>query len=110
MLFLDFFLKNQKMYVKWDEIWDLVHNYFSSSEIQWQLVPPCSPYHGGIWKAAIKSAKYHILRIVCNHKLLFEEFYTVLTQIEAVLNSRPLCAISNDPSDLTSSTPGYLNH
>lgn len=33
---------------------------------------------------------------------------TLLCQIEACLNSRPLCANSNDPSELTSLTPGHF--
>lgn len=33
---------------------------------------------------------------------------TLLCQIEAVLNSRPLCPITEDPEDLTALTPGHF--
>ncbi|KAG5863119.1 hypothetical protein JTB14_014939 [Gonioctena quinquepunctata] len=66
------------------------------------------PIGGGLWEAAVKGAKQHLYRIIENSKLTFEELSTVLAQIEAILNSRPLCPISSDPKDLEVSTPGHF--
>lgn len=47
-------------------------------------------------------------RVIGNTILTFEELYSVLTQIEACLNSRPLMSLSNDPTDLQALIPGHF--
>lgn len=76
--------------------------------IQWHFVPPHSPNFGGLWEAGIKAVKTHLKRVIGQQILIYEEFYIVLVQIEAVLNSRPLCAQSSDPNDLSVLTPGHF--
>lgn len=40
--------------------------------------------------------------------MTYDEFYTLLVQIEACLNSRPLTPLSTDPFDLSVLTPGHF--
>ncbi|GFV77718.1 integrase catalytic domain-containing protein [Trichonephila clavipes] len=51
---------------------------------------------GGLWEAGIKSVKYHLKRALGRSRLTYEEFETVIIQVEGILNSRPLTPISND--------------
>jgi Pao retrotransposon peptidase/Family of unknown function (DUF5641)/Protein of unknown function (DUF1759)/Putative peptidase (DUF1758)/Integrase core domain/Integrase zinc binding domain/Reverse transcriptase (RNA-dependent DNA polymerase) len=85
-----------------------IKDFLSQTRIEWKFIPPRSPHWGGIWESAIKSAKFHMIRIIGNVSLTFEEISTVLAQIEAILNSRPISAMSNDPSDLECLTPGHF--
>lgn len=85
-----------------------IEKFLADQAIQWTFIPPYSPHMGGLWEAAVKSAKTHIKKVIGNTILTFEEYCTLFAQIEAVLNSRPLCPISNDPLDYEALTPGHF--
>lgn len=83
-------------------------NLLASDGTQWTFNPPSAPHFGGKWEAGVKSVKYHLRRVVGATLLTYEEFNTLLTQIEATLNSRPLSALTEDPDDLQALTPGHF--
>ncbi|XP_043498397.1 uncharacterized protein LOC122521619 [Polistes fuscatus] len=74
----------------------------------WIFNPPAAPHMGGKWEAAVKSIKYHLKRTISDTLLTFEDFSTFLAQVEAVLNSRPLSSLSEDPDDIRALTPGHF--
>ncbi|XP_036317844.1 uncharacterized protein LOC118732845, partial [Rhagoletis pomonella] len=77
--------------------------------IDWQFIPPPrSPHFGGLWEAAIKSAKYHFKRTVGLSVLTFDELRTLTCQISAIFNSRPLCPLSENPDDIEVLTPAHF--
>lgn len=76
--------------------------------INWNFIPPRSPHFGGLWESSVKLMKYHLRRVLGNLVLTFEELSTVITQIVACINSRPLSPMSENPSDLNPLTPGHF--
>ena len=56
----------------------------------------------------MKNFKFHFKRVVSDTKLTFGEATTVLTQIEACLNSRPLAPMPFDEDGTEAITPGHF--
>lgn len=74
----------------------------------WHFSPPLSPHFNGLAESGIRSVKHHIRRVIGESTLTFEELTTVLTKIEACLNSRPLCPLNNDHENFEVLTPGHF--
>ncbi|XP_071582300.1 uncharacterized protein [Temnothorax nylanderi] len=72
------------------------------------LIPPRRSNFGGIWEAAVKSTKHHLRRVIGEATLTYEKMATLLSEVEACLNSRPLQALTDDPEDLCLLTPGHF--
>lgn len=76
--------------------------------IEWHFIPPGAPHMGGLWEAGVKSFKTHLKKITDAQNFTFEEFTTMLTRIEACLNSRPLSPMSDNPNEICALTPGHF--
>ncbi|XP_029179167.1 uncharacterized protein LOC114946687 [Nylanderia fulva] len=85
-----------------------VHDHLVTDGVQWHFIPAASPHFGGLWEAGVKSFKYHLKRVIGGHTLSQLEFATLLCQIEACLNSRPLAALTSDPDSFEALTPGHF--
>ena len=80
----------------------------ASKGVEWKINPAYGPWFGGLWESNIKSFKSHLHRFIGEQILTYEELNTVLVQIEAVMNSRPLCVQTNDPDSPTALTPAHF--
>lgn len=101
---LDSFLQSETHRNQWNE--ELSHQ-----RIRWQMIPPNAPHFGGGWESTVKAFKTHLFRVIGSQILTYEELLTVLCQIEAVLNSRPLGrALSPDPAEPLALTPAHFLH
>lgn len=87
---------------------EALSRYVTTQEIRFHFNPPAAPHFGGLWESAVKSAKHHVRRVLGDHVLTLPEFITLATQVEAMLNSRPLTPLSSDPQDLQALTPGHF--
>lgn len=74
----------------------------------WHFISPGAPHQGGLWEAAVKSAKRHLLRVVGRQSMHYDQLNTLLVRIEACLNSRPLIALHDSIDDRLALTPADI--
>lgn len=87
---------------------DYIRAQAAISSINFKFSPAYSPHFNGLAEGAVKSVKYHLKRVLCLANLTYEEMNTVLVQIEAILNSRPLTPLSSNPCELAALTPSHF--
>ena len=76
--------------------------------VNWRFSPPSAPHFGGAWESLVKSAKA-ALRVVLGSTTVKEEVLrTVLAEVTAILNARPLTHLSVDPEDESPLTPNHF--
>jgi Pao retrotransposon peptidase/Family of unknown function (DUF5641)/Protein of unknown function (DUF1759)/Putative peptidase (DUF1758)/Integrase zinc binding domain len=87
-----------------------VQEHVIEQKIRWKFTTPRASHAGGIYESAVKSMKHHLKRVMVElkHTFTFEQLYSLLTKIEAILNSRPLTPMSEDINDLQVLTPGHF--
>ena len=80
-----------------------------ANKIECHFIPDRAPHFGGIWEAAVKTAKHCLKRTVGKTMLTYEELTTVCCQAEACINSRPYTTQdSQDPAGEMPLTPSHF--
>jgi hypothetical protein len=79
-----------------------------TEKIEWKYIPELSPHFGGFYERLFRSIKSPLRKAIGNVLLTYEEFYTVLVNIEQILNSRPLTHHSEDPDSINVLTPAHF--
>ena len=74
--------------------------------IDWHFIPPRAPNFGGLQEATVRQFKNHFKRVISNSLLTFQHLNTFAISVEAILNSRSLTPMSQDPNDLEALSPG----
>lgn len=85
-----------------------IRKQFTNLHVEWQFNLEKAPWWGGgIFERMIKSTKRCLRKAVGGASLTYDELLTLVIEIEAVLNSRPLSYIATDDVE-QSLTPSHL--
>ena len=84
-----------------------VSTYLAKQGIKWKYNLAKAPFWGGFYERLVRSVKTALKKCIGKARLNYDELNTVLVQIEAVLNSRPLTYLYSDSIEETL-TPSHL--
>ena len=78
--------------------------------ISWHFNPPTASHFGRIYKREIRTIRKIIASTLTEQpmRLTDKSLVTVLCEIEAILNNRPLSEVTDDPSDFEALTPNHI--
>ncbi|XP_072181500.1 uncharacterized protein [Diadema setosum] len=87
--------------------WNKTLEKLNPQRTEWTFNPPTASHMGGVWERMIRSVKRILQSLLGDHVLCEEILSTTLTEIEWILNSRPLTKL---PMDATDDKPLIPNH
>jgi len=70
--------------------------YLSLRSVKWKFIVELAPWHGGMWERLVRSTKRCLKKVIGRAMLTYNELYTLLVEVEGVINSRPLTYVSDD--------------
>ena len=85
-----------------------IHATMLDKGIEWRFNPPGASNFGGAWERLIRSARATLEALLGQQTLTDELLMTLLCEVEAILNSRPLSVVSSDHRDPRPLSPNDL--
>ena len=75
---------------------------------EWRLIPPRSPWWGGFYERLIGSVKAALKKTLGRQSLCRQELLTLLQEVEACVNSRPLTCVGDGLDSCRALTPNHF--
>ena len=86
---------------------DETQTFISSKGIKWKFNLPATPWWGGMFERMVRSTKRCLKKLLYKDRVSYEELLTILSEIQLVINNRPLVKIDDD-IDREVLTPNHL--
>ena len=87
---------------------DMFKSKFEPYKIEFRLNPIYSPWYGSTWERLIKTVKSCINKTIGKQKLAYFNFITLISDIQATMNNRPLTYSSNNDNSIDVITPNHF--
>ena len=91
---------------RWNE--EKIDRQLQQKCIKWVFQPLSAPHASGVWERFVQITKKHLKSAVADKLLCDIELRTLLAEVESIVNSRPITAVSDDPEDCSALTPNHF--
>ncbi|KRZ44119.1 hypothetical protein T4C_3616 [Trichinella pseudospiralis] len=88
--------------------WKVVEDRLAKDGIEWKFITERAPWCGGYWERLVRSIKVALNKVLGRCHAKPDELRTVLCEIEARINDRPLTIVSDRPDDQLALTPAHF--
>ena len=78
--------------------------------VQWRFIPKRAPWYGGWWERLIGLTKMALKKVLGRSRVSLLVLQTLVVEVEAILNNRPLTYVSSELDDDEPLTPSHLLH
>ena len=104
------FVSGEKELRKCIEEWnqDKIHQELLVKNVKWIFNPPTASHHDGVWERCIRTVRKVMRALLHEQTLDDESLHTLMCEIEAIINGRPITKVSDDPRDSEALTPNHL--
>ena len=80
----------------------------SAQDIEWHFNPSSAPHMGGVWKRLVQNVKQYLAVVLVSQVLTDEVLNTAFTEVEFIVNSRPLISREHGPDRRVGANPKPL--
>ena len=96
----------QESVKKWNQA--QIHLSLRQMNVAWTFNPPSATHMGGVWERMIRVVRNVLLAITPKQTLYDDDLITLFTEVEAIVNSRPLTNVPLEAGEDTPLTPNHL--
>ncbi|XP_064464732.1 uncharacterized protein LOC135376084 [Ornithodoros turicata] len=97
---------NKELAALWRRIRDdQVLDWLGTNSVSWKFIPTNAPWWGGFYERLIRSVKQALKKTIGRKSLTYGDLVSIVAEVEAVTNSRPLSYVYDDPHEILPLTP-----
>jgi hypothetical protein len=85
-----------------------VKEFYASNNIKWKYIVERGAWWGGFYERLVRTVKVALRKTLGKSSLTIEQLQTVLTEVEGMINSRPITYVGSDSGEPNALTPAHF--